>query len=85
MLYRSGLTDPTPPPEDAPALIRQESIGGRFETGGSFRGTRWQSVAIDRGEEQLDWESTQSAPSDDDVDSMRLVVAEVLRRQPLRR
>lgn len=85
VLYRSGLSDPTPPAEDAPALIRQESIGGRFEPDGSFHGTRWQSVAIDRGEEELDWESTQSAPSEDDVAGLRLVVAEVLRRQLPRR
>ena len=85
VLYRSGLSDPTPPPENAPALIRQESIGGRFELDGSFHGTRWQSVAIDQGEEELDWESTQSAPSEDDVASLRLVVAEVLRRQPPKR
>ncbi|HET6837148.1 MAG TPA: hypothetical protein VFH24_03835 [Gemmatimonadales bacterium] len=84
VLYRTGLNEPTPPPEEAPALIRQENIGGRFEPDGSFHGTRWQSIAIDQGEEELEWESTPSSPSDDDVAGLRLVVAEVIRRQPPR-
>lgn len=84
VLYRTGLTDPAPPPEDAAALIRQESVGGRFEPGGSFHGTRWQSVAIDRGEEELDWESTPSEPSPDDVTRLRALVVELIRRQPPR-
>ena len=82
VLYRSGLNQPEPPPEDAPALIRQENVGGRFEPDGSFQGTRWQSVAIDRGEEELEWESASSEPTPDDVAGLRRVVAEVIRRQP---
>jgi hypothetical protein len=84
VLYRSGLNEPAPPPEDQPALIRQENVGGRFEPDGSFHGTRWQSLAIDRGEEELEWESTPSEPSVDDVAGLRRVVAEVIRRQPPR-
>jgi hypothetical protein len=80
VLYRSGLNQPAPPPDGQPALIRQENVGGRFEPDGSFHGTRWQSVAIDRGEEELDWESTPSQPSIDDVARLRQVVAEVIRR-----
>jgi hypothetical protein len=80
VLYRSGLREPAPPPENAPALVRQENVGGRFEADGSFHGTRWQSVAIDRGEDELEWESTSSAPTAEDVAGLRLVVAEVIQR-----
>jgi hypothetical protein len=82
VLYRSGLSDTSPPAEDAPALIRQENIGGRFESDGSFHGTRWHSVAVDRGEEELDWESSRSEPSPEDVAGLRIVVGELMRRQP---
>jgi hypothetical protein len=82
VLYRTGLSEAAPPPDDAPALIRHESVGGRFELDGSFHGTRWQSVAVDRGEEELDWESTPSEPSPDDVTGLRTVVTELIRRQP---
>lgn len=86
VLYRSGLQGGPPPADvDAPATILQMSVGGRFEEDGSFHGTRWQSVAVDRGEEELDWESTPSAPSPADVESLCLLVAEVIRRQPSRR
>lgn len=84
VLYRSGLSETAPPPENEPALVRQESVGGRFETDGSFHGTRWHSTAVDRGEEELNWESTRSDPSPEDVSALRLVVAELIRRQPAR-
>jgi hypothetical protein len=84
VLYRTGLSEAAPPPEDVPALIRQESVGGRFESDGSFHGTRWHSLAVDRGEEELDWESTRSEPSPDDVAGLRTLVAELIRRQPPR-
>jgi hypothetical protein len=73
VLYRTG--------EESPATILQLSVGGRFEPDGSFHGTRWHSVAIQRGEEEPDWESTPSAPSEEDVEALRALVAEVIRRQ----
>lgn len=81
--YRMGLHG-APPPEDceAPALIRQESVGGRFELDGSFRGTRWVSTAVDHGEEELEWNSTPSEPSVADIAALRWLVAELRRRQP---
>jgi hypothetical protein len=57
------------------------SVGGRFETDGGFHGTRWHSVAVERpGEEEPEWESTPSAPSAEDVESLRALVEEVVRR-----
>jgi hypothetical protein len=85
VLYRTGLHEPEPPPPDAPALIRQENIGGRFESDGSFHGTRWHSVAIDQGGgEEPEWESTRSEPSSDDVAGLRTLVQELIGRQPPR-
>ena len=83
VLVRTG-PDGTPPPEDcdAPAVMHQESVGGRFESDGSFRGTRWRSTAVDPGGgiEELEWESTPSEPSPSDVAGLRATVAELLRR-----
>jgi hypothetical protein len=71
--------------DDAPAVIHQESVGGRFEPDGSFRGTRWHSVALEPGgDEDPEWESTRSEPSPDEVAGLRILVAEMIRRQPPR-
>lgn len=65
-----------------PAVIHQESIGGRFEPDGSFRGTRWHSVALEgEGEEQPQWDSTRSEPSPADIEALRGLVAELMRRR----
>ena len=59
----------------------QLSIGGRFEDDGSFHGTRWHSVAVERvGTDEPEWESTPSQPSEDDVDGLRRVVAELMQK-----
>jgi hypothetical protein len=50
----TGGGAPPPADPDAPCLIRQESISGRFEPNGSFRGTRWLSVAEDPGGERAE-------------------------------
>jgi hypothetical protein len=84
VLYRMGLSGGPPPSDcDAPAMIRQDSVGGRFEPDGSFRGTRWHSVTAERGGEvELERELTPSEPSPDDVAGLRVVVAEMIRRRP---
>lgn len=69
---------------DGPALIHQDSIGGRFETDGSFGGTRWHTEAVVSGrDEEPRWESTRMEPSADDVAALRLLVAEIMRRGAL--
>ena len=84
VLYCSGMTGGPPPDvDDAPTLVLQMSIGWRFEPDGTFRGTRWQSVAVDRGEEELKWESTHAEPSAEDIAGLRGIVAEMLRREPV--
>ena len=85
VLYHTGQSGAPPPTEESPDLIRHESVGGRFEPDGSFSGTRWVSVAVDRGgDEDPEWESTPSQPSPEDVAGLRLLVAELIRRQPPR-
>jgi len=67
-----------------PATILQMSVGGRFEPDGSFHGTRWHSVALERGEEDPEWESTPSSPSEEDVEGLRGLVADVISRAKLK-
>jgi hypothetical protein len=84
VLYRVGLDGGAPPQDhDAPCLIRQESVGGRFEADGSFRGTRWLTEAEDPGAvDELEWKATKSEPSEADVAGLRTLVAELIRRAP---
>jgi hypothetical protein len=64
------------------AVYNHESVGGRYEDDGSFRGTRWQTrteqvVASDDD----GWTtSVPSPPSDDDVVALNRIVADVLAR-----
>lgn len=72
------------PPADAgsPGRVRHESLGGRFEDDGTFRGTHWVSEAPDLGDEQeAPWESTRSEPTADQAERLRALVAEVLARE----
>jgi hypothetical protein len=66
------------------AEYRHESIGGRFEEDGSFRGTRWVSESIERAGEAEPIESTPSEPSAADVAELKALAAEVMRRAGLR-
>src|SRR3954468_7300900 len=79
VLYRSAPVGASSPANGAgAATILQMSVGGRFEPDGSFHGTRWHSVAVERGgEEELEWESTPSSPSEEDVEGLRALVADV--------
>jgi hypothetical protein len=87
VLFRRGV-EGTPPPTDceAPALIHQEMVGGRFESDGSFHGTHWHSVAVDDGREgDLDWESTPSAPTPADAEALQTLLRDLIGIDPLRR
>jgi hypothetical protein len=76
VLYNTGSNQAA----GAGAML-QLSIGGRFEDDGSFHGTRWHSVAVERsGAGEPEWESTPSQPSQDDVDGLRRVVAELMQK-----
>lgn len=61
-----------------------ENVGGRLETDGSFRGTRWHSVTFqkpDSDDAELR-ESRNSPPSPDDVEAIGRLVRELLSRAP---
>jgi hypothetical protein len=63
--------------------FRHESVGGRLEADGSFRGTRWYTVNIESADEHVYMkESTPSQPSEADVAALNVLVAEMLRRAP---
>jgi hypothetical protein len=78
VLYRTGA--PTGVAQTDPGAVLQLSIGGRFEEDGSFHGTRWHSVAVEQDGEDPQWESTPSEPSLEDVDGLRTLVLELIRR-----
>jgi hypothetical protein len=83
VLYRTAPDGTSLPGNGGPGTMLQLSVGGRFEPDGSFHGTRWHSVAVERGgSEEPEWESTPSQPSPDDVDALRALVEELIRRQP---
>ena len=83
VLYRTRPDGVTASGNEEGAMILQMSVGGRFEADGSFHGTRWHSVAVERpGEEEPEWESTPSSPSEEDVEGLRALVAELIRREP---
>jgi hypothetical protein len=64
------------------AEFYQESIGGRFETDGTFRGTRWKTVGEDyRDESEPNMDSTPSEPSAADIAGIKALVAEIMKRQ----
>jgi hypothetical protein len=71
----------------AMTLHDHHNIGGRFEADGSFHGTMWRSRSeVKDGEdcEAATIASTPSAPSDSDIEALRRLVAEVMRRAPER-
>ncbi len=75
VLFRSAASDPV--------LIRQESIGGRFEPDGTFGGTHWVVEGPEPGEEEEPrWAMTPRPPTDAEIAGLRSLVAEVLRRAP---
>lgn len=68
-------------------IYDHESVGGRFEADGSFRGTRWRIHTEQPGDDeaQAATSSTPSTPSADDVALLRALVAWVIERAPEKR
>jgi hypothetical protein len=68
---------------DRPAYIHQESIGGRIDSDGTFRGTCWQADAPEPPDgEDARWDMKRSEPTASQVDALFALVAEVVRRRP---
>jgi hypothetical protein len=81
VLFRRGLTGRSG--ENA-SDTRQESIGGRFEGDGTFRGTCWLVTGSEPAEgEEPQWEMTPRAPESAEVAALRALVRDLLDREAL--
>jgi hypothetical protein len=68
-------------PAGMPVRMRQESVGGRLEVDGSFRGTYWDVSGLEpEDDEEPHWESIPRAPTEDEIAALKALVAEVLKR-----
>ena len=74
----------TTPDGAEPTLTEHESIGGRFEPDGSFRGTYWKMTLERSPDGDEDASITRSSenrtPSADEVTALRRLIADVLGR-----
>jgi hypothetical protein len=68
--------------EGQPVQIRQESIGGRFESDGDFRGTFWLITGPEPvDDEEPRWELSPREPTKGEVEALKELVAEIVRRR----
>lgn len=64
----------------ASGRLEQQSIGGRFEVDGTFRGTRWAGTAGDLPDlETADWDLKSSEPAAEQGERLRALVEELKR------
>lgn len=62
--------------------LEQQSVGGRFEVDGVFRGTRWDGSATDPEDlETADWDLKSSEPGPEDGERLRVLVEDLKRRE----
>jgi len=69
--------------QDEATITDHESVGGRFEVDGSFRGTHWNSRLESSGGNDEDSVTTASAnrsPTEDEIARLRRLVEDVLAR-----
>jgi hypothetical protein len=76
----------TAPHDDSIATVTDhESVGGRFETDGSFRGTYWKTTLESSPDGDDESSVTRSAekraPTDDEITALRRIIADVLSRK----
>ena len=63
----------------------QENVGGRLETDGSFRGTRWRTLGVEGPkDEEARLDASPSQPTAAEVEALKALVAEILRRSIIR-
>lgn len=59
----------------------QESVGGRLEEDGSFRGTRWRTLGLDSPrDEEAKLEGSPSPPTEAEAQALQALVAEIVKR-----
>ena len=63
--------------------FHSETIGGRFELDGTFRGTRWETTGIESPDDsEPKMSSKRSAPSAEDIAAIKSLVSDLIKRQP---
>lgn len=60
--------------------MRQESVGGRLEEDGSFRGTHWTVEGMEPDDDEPTWTHTPRPPTDEEIVGLKRVVEDVLSR-----
>lgn len=72
------------PGENAAVTYVHESLGGRLEEDGSFKGTRWHTVMVQQpgADEAEPREQIPSPPTDVEIAGIKALVAEVMKRAP---
>jgi hypothetical protein len=66
-----------------PRQIRQESIGGRVESDGSFRGTCWLTTGPEpENDDPPKWESVSRQPTAPETAALLALVADLVARAP---
>jgi hypothetical protein len=59
----------------------QETVGGRLEEDGTFRGTRWRTLGLESAkEEEAKLDPLPSAPSEAEANALKALVAEIMKR-----
>jgi hypothetical protein len=59
----------------------QETVGGRLEEDGSFRGTRWRTLGLDSpDDEEAKLDASPSTPTQAEAQALKGLVAEIMRR-----
>jgi hypothetical protein len=59
----------------------QESLGGRLEADGTFRGTRWRTLGLESAsEEEAKLDPSPSAPTGEEAHALKALVAEIMKR-----
>lgn len=63
------------------AVFFQETVGGRLEQDGTFRGTRWRTLGLESAKvEEAQLDSSPSAPTEADAQALQGLVAEIMKR-----
>jgi hypothetical protein len=69
--------------DGAAALTEHVSVGGRFETDGSFRGTHWRTI-LESSADDVNGSVARSAehrpPSDEEIAALGQLIGEVMKR-----
>lgn len=82
VMYRSeGRAEEGAAGERIPVEYRHESVGGRLEADGTFRGTRWRNVNIEEADGTMrSVEMVSSEPTAEDLAALQALVAEIMSR-----